>query len=133
MKITYKKYNTYINDKMVDESKHQELEDTYINMYKIFEKMENANSVEMFTLVKDLEDTEFKMQDLFGFKHDRNYHRYWLDSPGCICPHMDNGENYGTPYRIIVLDCPVHGEKVTNIGKREEKLKRIIEDDNSSI
>jgi len=124
MKVKYKKWFLYVpsaNDQ-------EELKNVYISMFKIFEKMETANITLMYSLVNKLEQTEFKMQELFGFKQDRNYHRYWLHSPGCTCPKLDNQDNYGTKYRIIDLDCPVHGEKIKNIEKRKDKIKRLIND-----
>ena len=126
--ITYKDYFTSINDSIVIENKREELYETYINMFKIFEKMTTSTISETHHLVKKLEEIEFKMQELFGFQHNRDFHRYWLESPRCSCPKMDNYDNYGTPYRITDLDCPIHGEKITNIGKRLEKLKRILEE-----
>lgn len=51
---------------------------------------------------------EFHQQELWGFEPNENMHYWWL-VPKCRCPHLDNAERYGTPYRITSLACPVHG------------------------
>jgi hypothetical protein len=55
-----------------------------------------------------IEQIEFKLQELWGFTQNRDFH-YWFDVPLCTCPKMDNRERYGTPYRIISGDCKLHG------------------------
>lgn len=53
---------------------------------------------------------EFKLQRLWGFKQDPNFHSWFFRIPGCTCPKMDNQERIGTGYFIRTLDCPFHGE-----------------------
>jgi hypothetical protein len=60
----------------------------------------------------DLTLCEFELQKLWGFKEDAKFHRFWL-TPGCICPRMDNEENYGVGYYTVVLSCPLHGNRTT--------------------
>ena len=57
----------------------------------------------------DLMDLEFQAQEAWGFNKDSNYHNWWLDMPGCECPHMDNRDRQGTPYKIYSGGCPWHG------------------------
>lgn len=61
-----------------------------------------------------VEQMEFALQEAWGFDINRDYHSWWYKVPHCKCPRMDNEDNYGTQYRIIRGDCPVHGaEDVT--------------------
>jgi len=50
---------------------------------------------------------EFTLQYLWGFPHDKNYHRFW-DRPRCKCPGMDNSDRYPTGYYVINHSCPLH-------------------------
>lgn len=64
--------------------------------------------------VRKIKEADFALQQAWGFPQDENYHRWW-EVPHCLCPHLDNAENYGTQYRIINGQCPVHGgEHETN-------------------
>jgi len=51
---------------------------------------------------------EFELQEAWGFTQDKNFHMFW-QRPRCLCPKLDNNENWGTKYSIIVHDCPLHG------------------------
>jgi hypothetical protein len=57
----------------------------------------------------EIECIEFEMQKAWHFTQDRNFHE-WYKVPKCTCPKMDNADNRGSNHRIIVMDCPVHGE-----------------------
>lgn len=57
----------------------------------------------------EIECIEFEMQKAWHFTQDRNFHE-WYKVPKCTCPKMDNADNRGSNRRIIVMDCPVHGE-----------------------
>lgn len=83
---------------------HQEMH----NVKKEFEKTDDP--VELHELALTVEGLEFMMQEAWGFEKNRDYHTHWIDVPKCTCPKMDNKENYGTKYRIIRDDCPVHGK-----------------------
>lgn len=61
-------------------------------------------------IIKSLEDLEFYLQGLWGFKRDKNFHKYWLEMKGCTCPKMDNDDRFGTNYRIYNSSCPWHGD-----------------------
>jgi len=133
-KIKYKTWVTELNSKLIKNETHfKELEIVYIKMFKIFEQMKlNKNSSNMDLLYKmtiDLENVEYEMQELFGFTKNRDYHRYWHQNGVCTCPYLDNIENYGTPYRLTVSDCILHGVKIKNYIQREEKLKTILKKD----
>jgi len=67
-----------------------------------------TDNIKLKELANDVTKTEFKLQKLWGFPQDENFHR-WFDVPKCTCPKMDNAERLGTEYRIINEDCPIHG------------------------
>jgi len=72
----------------------------------------NATPIEKWvdTAPKRIEEIGFKMQGLWGFTQDANYHTHWLRIPDCQCPKMDNTDPvyYGRG-KIISGGCPVHG------------------------
>ena len=128
MKVEYKKWVYHINNNLINDTNKDDVKETYISLFKLFEKSEGSPNIgERFLIVQELENLEYKMQELFGFKVDRDFHKYWKDLTGCLCPRLDNLENFGTPYRITTDDCPYHGTEIVNYSKRLEKLKRIIE------
>jgi hypothetical protein len=53
-------------------------------------------------------DNEFKLQELWGFDRNANFHRFW-EFPHCTCPNMDNNDRLGSSYHVIDMSCPVHG------------------------
>jgi len=127
MIVEYNIYSINVNFDIVEESKHDILRELYISMFKIFEELEYIISPQRTLLLSiDLENIEYKMQDIFGFPHNRNYHRYWLKIPTCNCPKLDNSEYYGTQFRLTTNDCPIHGDRIKNLINRKEKIKRII-------
>ena len=76
---------------------------------EIFGAMEATDDpVTLKALAKIETALEFHQQELWGFKRDENMH-YWWQVPKCRCPKLDNQERYGTQYRIVSGDCPVHG------------------------
>jgi hypothetical protein len=56
-----------------------------------------------------LEALEFNAQKAWGFEENEDYHNWWMDLPGCVCPQMDNRERQGIPGYIHTADCPWHG------------------------
>jgi hypothetical protein len=87
------------------------LKNLHIEMHEIKEQMKKTDDPnELHELAFIVENLEFMMQGAWGFVKDRNYHTHWINVPKCICPKMDNQDNYGTPYRVIRDDCPVHGK-----------------------
>ena len=129
MKVKYKQWFKNINIKIVDGKNITELKDTYILLFKEFEKSElpNLSKHDRLNIVNNIETIEFKMQELFGFEKNRDFHSYWNDIEYCECPLLDNIDNFGTPYRDIVLECQFHGTEIINLNNRMKKLKRILE------
>lgn len=74
----------------------------------IFELIAETKSVSLLrSLAQDLTEIEYKLQELWGFKLDANYHRFW-DVPKCRCPILDNCDRY--PFGgVISTTCPLHG------------------------
>jgi len=58
-----------------------------------------------------VEGLEYSMQSVLHLPLDRNYHKYWWRVSGCSCPSLDNQDRWGTPYRVIAVDCPYHNIK----------------------
>ena len=72
--------------------------------------MEKAEDrITLRLLNKSIQEIDFKLQELWGFPINSNYHRWW-EVPKCLCPDMDNRERYGTKYRVTRGDCPIHGK-----------------------
>ena len=66
------------------------------------------DSKKLKELAQELRGIEFKLQELWGFPQDGNFHRFW-EAPKCKCPKMDNKDRY--PHRqIISSKCPLHGD-----------------------
>lgn len=130
-KVKYKKWNENYNlDLLIKNGKKDNLEKlkrVYIELFKTFEKMENIdNPVILYYLNEDITEIEYKLQELWGFTKDSNYHSYWFQCPKCTCPKMDNNDAIGTKYRYYDIDCIVHGKKTLKLVKIEKKIKRII-------
>lgn len=58
---------------------------------------------------EDWTQTQFDLQDAWGFPRDEKYHRFW-DRPLCKCPKMDNDDRWPTGNYIISDDCPLNGK-----------------------
>ena len=96
----------------VDAKTVDELRSKHYRRLQLLEKMENTDDpVSLKTLNKSIIEIDFKLQELWGFPQDPNYHRWW-EVPKCVCPHLDNIDNYGTKYRITRGDCPIHGNSL---------------------
>ncbi len=104
-----------LNSRLVERQKlTQKKVDKIISLHKekheLFVKMESAIEKETLKhLAEEVTKVELKLQKAWGFPEDENFH-YWYDVPQCSCPKMDNRDNWGTKYRIIASECPVHGK-----------------------
>ena len=62
------------------------------------------------TVVENITELEFKLQDNWNFPRNIAFHTYTMELNGCLCPKMDNAERVGfTETRIITESCPWHG------------------------
>ncbi len=59
-------------------------------------------------LALDITLCEFELQRLWKFTEDVKFHRFW-EVPKCVCPKLDNNDNYPTGYYMVSTTCPLHG------------------------
>jgi len=129
MEVTYKKYSAIINVhiKTLDTNRLDELKDLYISLWKYFYVLEeNKDIKKLHSISLEIEKIEYKMQEIFGFKPNKDFHRYWRENPICTCPKLDNQDYYGTNIRLYNYDCPLHGKKMTNFLNRHKKIKNLL-------
>jgi len=114
--ITYKNQSTVLNASLLKKQGIEDLETverlcaSHVDKFKIFEAMENTDDPkELHDLAIVYEALEFSQQHVWGFPENRDMHRWWV-VPKCTCPHVDNENAYGTEYRHINGNCPVHGK-----------------------
>ncbi len=81
----------------------------HVERLGIHEKMKKTRSKESLHLL-DIQYTqvEFDLQELWKFRKDRKFHRFW-NRPQCGCPTMDNEDAYPTGYYVISGGCKIHG------------------------
>ncbi len=73
--------------------------------YKLVEEDERDS---IKKLLYDWHIVNFKLQELWGFKRDKNCHKFWRLT-ACSCPRMDNDDRYPDGHYIHNLNCKVHG------------------------
>lgn len=63
-----------------------------------------------------LQEIEYELQELWGFKQDSKYHTWWLRPEKCLCPKLDNRDPafYGAG-AIHNSACPLHGDKEQHV------------------
>ena len=59
--------------------------------------------------LKELEDIEYKLQELWGFPLDKNYHHYSFKLKDCTCPLSDNMSLLGSGMFWKSTNCKYHG------------------------
>lgn len=83
-----------------------------------FEKIEDMTDSELDDnrneIVSLIEDLELEMQRVWKFPQSRAHHTWWVKTPHCICPTMDNIEMMGVDSRIHSAGCLLHGRKHWN-------------------
>lgn len=105
----------YLNSRLlakqeVSDENIEKLKEVHVRKLEVFDKMkETDDKQQLKELAITVENIEFELQKLWGFKEDKNMHE-WYMVPKCTCPKMDNYDYKGTEFKIINLDCPVHGE-----------------------
>jgi hypothetical protein len=94
----------------IDVSELRNLKALHAEKLKYFDLMRETDyKHKLKEYAHEIECIEFEMQKAWHFTQDRNFHE-WYKVPKCTCPKMDNADNRGSNRRIIVMDCPVHGE-----------------------
>ena len=82
----------------------------YDKLEALIEEGNATSSVEENRRIADeIEQLEFKLQELWGFDRSQMHHRYWSQLNMCLCNanSMDNLDDFGYR-RIIRMDCPIH-------------------------
>ena len=103
-----------LNPKMVAKQKISDggvkvLISLHQDINKVIEKMENTDDpTELRKLNEEWVQLQFRLQEAWKFDRNSNFH-HWYTVPKCRCPKMDNEERYGTDWRIVNSECPVHG------------------------
>lgn len=88
----------------------QAIMDCHIRRVVIFDAMRATNDKdELHDFADEIEELEFEMQAHWHFAQDKDYHMWWLRSPKCQCPQMDNRDPMYFGQQIIMSRCPVHG------------------------
>lgn len=100
----------------------EEIKRTFALKFHIMDIMDDVeDEASMRVLDRSLQDLEFRIQELFNFEPNRNFHRFW-ERPHCKCPSMDNQDiAWGTNRAIVNQECPLHG-KIEEIRKEEKRL-----------
>jgi len=87
----------------------KKIEELHVYRDSLFRLMENSKDHDALkALDKECELVEFRLQELWGFTKDKNYHKFWY-RPGCTCPRMDNNDNYPYGRYTVSYNCPLHG------------------------
>lgn len=100
-----------VKKQKLNQDQIEELKELHIKMHDVKNQMkETDDAVVLHEFAKQVEDLEYAMQRAWGFEENQNFHTHWIRVPKCICPMMDNQDYYGTPFRNIDSQCPVHGK-----------------------
>lgn len=81
---------------------------------KLEELIEEGNATlsveENRRIANEVEQLEFKLQELWGFGRSQMHHRYWSRLDICLCnaDSLDNRDNWGYR-RTVMMKCPIHG------------------------
>ncbi len=119
LQVTFEKKTILLNGLLIerqetDEETVKKLKAAHYHRLEVITKMEQTDEkLSLRLLNEEIERIDFELQKLWGFPENSNYHRWW-EVPKCVCPKMDNRDNYGTKYRIIVENCPIHSLKKEN-------------------
>ena len=83
---------------------------SHIYKWQLYKEMEEAhNPHDLQVIAKKVEELEFYQQELWGFKKNACYHKFW-NMPQCDCPVLDNEDMYGSGQVVYAEHCPIHGE-----------------------
>ena len=93
--VKYKDQEIKLNEKLLDRQdcwdNLDELKATHLSRLIVEHAMgltDDAQDIK--NLNKTWTELQFKLQELWGFPKNQDYHRFW-DIPACTCPKMDNG------------------------------------------
>jgi len=125
--VEYKDKGMILNPRLIKQQKVSDagiakLKEIHLERMMLEEEMENTDDpVRLHIMAQEREHIEYRLQRVWGFPEDSDYHRWW-EVPKCVCPKMDNADDYPTKYRIIRGDCPVHGQ----LPEKKNLFQKII-------
>lgn len=109
-KAKYLLNENLLEKQKVTEDNIEKIRLLHIQKLELFDKMnEESDSIKLRDFAKEFEGIEFKLQALWNFPINKNYHE-WYTVPKCSCPKMDNKEYRGTEFRIYNQECLIHGK-----------------------
>ena len=126
--VEYKGRGMTLNSQLIEQQKVSEagiakLKELHLERMMLEDEMSNTDDpVRLHVMAQEREHIEFRLQRVWGFPENSDYHRWW-EVPKCVCPWMDNSDNYPTKYRIVRGDCPVHG----TLPKKKNFFQKIID------
>lgn len=79
------------------------------------------------SLMDEITEINFELQDLWGFQRNADFHKtHYL--PHCTCPKIDNDVMVGTPQRYIAEGCPLHDRgQIQRFRDEQEKEKELAQ------
>jgi len=106
---------TMVREKDLSPETIQKIKDLHCLLGDFFEEVKKidlgADKIKTRNLMDLIEDTEFELQEAWGFPKDARFHTHWLRIPGCSCAKMDNLDiAYRGRGKIINGGCPIHGD-----------------------
>jgi hypothetical protein len=96
------------------------LDDDTVSLIKKYHKVEidldnelskETDSNEIKLLIFQWHVIQLKLQELWGFEMDKNYHKFW-NLTACTCPKIDNEDRHPSGYYVYSGDCSLHGDFV---------------------
>ena len=123
--VKYKDKEMHVMNKGLLDSQNcwgnlKKIKELHIKRYELYDKINSeVDSKKLEMLGKDSTELEFQLQELWNFKRDINFHRFW-DLPKCRCPKLDNDDTYPFGFYVVSGDCPLHGYVVTQAAHRKE-------------
>ena len=103
-----------LNERLIDRQRLtsrevEQIKKVHFTKSEVFEKMrETSDRVLLRKLAEEVTELEFKLQRLWGFELNKNWHE-WYSVPKCSCPKIDNYELRGQDMKIYSSHCSVHG------------------------
>lgn len=115
--VEYNMKTVNLNQQLIKQQKlsKYDIEQLYI----AYDELDILLSNECQLSDKELPDAitrqEYKLQKLWRFTPNSDFHRYWYMTPRCSCPKLDNDDLIGSKHRWFSGGCKLHG------GKNNEK------------
>lgn len=86
-----------------------QIKELHIKRLELYDRIKKEKLPEALkALAEESTEIEFKLQELWKFKRNRDFHKFW-ELPKCECPVLDNDDRYPYGYYVITCTCPLHG------------------------